>query len=274
MPVTKKPPEIPWEEIRIESWEHFDELVDDLPSRKWVFRGHSDMTQELETSIGRLFDDFMKIKTSKSGKKLKFVRDKREKLMIESFISCAHLYLRRLPDEKESLEWLAIMQHHGAPTRLLDVTFSPNIASYFALEKGSGDCCVFGFNHKALSKIDFETLDIKEYKTEVFANHRGENSFIMPYEPKMKNERILAQQGLFLVPSNVEDSFQDILDIYGIHGKACKRYVIPEALRYKGLVRLKKMNITSTSLFPGLDGFCRSIGFEVIEPLHRLGRVY
>ena len=208
MPVRKKPPEIPWEEIRLDSWEHFDDLVDNLPSREWVFRGHSDMTQELETSIGRLFDDLMEIKISKSGKKLKFVRKKREELLIENFKSCAHLYLRRLPDEGSTLEWLAIMQHHGAPTRLLDVTFSPNIASYFALEKGCGDCCVFGINHKALSKIDLENLDIEEYKTKVFNNHRGENAFIVPYEPKMKNERILAQQGLFLVPSNVVESFK------------------------------------------------------------------
>ena len=64
MPVRKKFTEIPWEEIRIESWEHFDELVDDLHSREWVFRGHCDVTQELETSICRLFDDFTKIKTS------------------------------------------------------------------------------------------------------------------------------------------------------------------------------------------------------------------
>lgn len=236
------------------------------------------MTQELETSICRMFNDFHKIITSTSGKRLRIIRGEREKLMIESFKSCAHLYLKRLADEKDTLEWLAIMQHHGAPTRLLDVTFSPHIASYFALEKDSGDCCVFGFNHKVLSKklpskMDMENLDIEEYKSKVFENPRGSNSFIFPYEPKMKNDRILAQQGLFLVPSSVNDSFQDILGTYGVSGEACRRYVIPQTLPYKGLVRLKKMNITSTSLFPGLDGFCRSIGFEVIEPLRRLGRV-
>ena len=33
------------------------------------------------------------------------------------------------------LEWLALMQHYGTPTRLLDFTRSPYVACYFALEE-------------------------------------------------------------------------------------------------------------------------------------------
>jgi hypothetical protein len=192
--------------------------------------------------------------------------------MIESFKAGAHLYIDKFPYKNNDVEWLAIMQHHGTPTRLLDVTFSPYIALYFALEKGNEECCVFAFNHTELSKIDKNSVDSKDFINIIFENRTGAQSFIIAYEPKMKNQRMLAQQGLFLIPSNIneKESFRDILGMYGLHGKCCKRYLISPSLRYDGLVRLKKMNITSTSLFPGLDGFCRSIGFEVIESMPRI----
>jgi len=277
MAVSTKEQFYPWTDVIIESWQQFEESVGELASRDWVFRGQCDANWELQTSISRLFDDVMEMKAAKSGKVMKFDRHAREKIMIESFIAGAHLYIQRFPEEKDLLEWLAIMQHHGAPTRLLDVTFSPYIALYFALERGNQECCVFAFNHKELyRKFEESIFETKDYKIELFKYHHREKSFIIPYEPKIKTERILAQQGLFLIPSNINklESFQTILSRYNVNRKVCIRYRISPTLRYQGLVWLRKMNITSTSLFPGLDGFCRSIGFEVIESLQRLGRVY
>src|SRR5438093_2893211 len=41
-----------------------------------------------------------------------------------------------------TLEWLALMQHYGAPTRLLDFTYSFWIALFFAFEEAENDCSV------------------------------------------------------------------------------------------------------------------------------------
>jgi len=38
------------------------------------------------------------------------------------------------------------MQHHGAPTRLLDATYSVYVAAYFALEETWNDCAVWAIN--------------------------------------------------------------------------------------------------------------------------------
>jgi len=40
------------------------------------------------------------------------------------------------------------MQHHGAPTRLLDFTYSFYIAAYFALEESEKDCAIWALNMK------------------------------------------------------------------------------------------------------------------------------
>ena len=102
-----------------------------------------------------------------------------------------------LPDKKDKLEWIALMQHYGTPTRFLDITFSPYVAAFFALEVGQDDCCVFALKHKHFTEIDSEHFKDKNYRDLLFEDQRGEKSFFIPYEPVMKNERIVSQQGAF-----------------------------------------------------------------------------
>jgi hypothetical protein len=121
--------------------------------------------------------------------------------------------------------------------------------------------------------LDEASLNIKDYKKKIFEGHKGEDSFIVPYEPEMANERIVAQQGCFLIPSTNYETLNQILDYYGVYGKECIRFLIPKHLRYSGIKRLKQMNINSATLFPGIDGFCRSLKFQVLETTSRLKRL-
>src|SRR5216684_3693164 len=58
----------------------------------------------------------------------------------------AHLFLAHVPDDADSFHWLALMQHHGAPTRLLDFTWSPYVAAFFALERATSDAAIWAIN--------------------------------------------------------------------------------------------------------------------------------
>ena len=154
--------ETPWEEIHVSRWTEFDTIVKGLRHREWLFRGHHSSEYRLETSLYRLFQDLQPILVAHYGSPRTFAKDKHEKLLIKRFQANAHLHTLHLPQVRETLEWLAIMQHHGAPTRLLDVTLSPHIATYFALDSGHGDSAVFAFNHARLKAIDEDVFEGKK----------------------------------------------------------------------------------------------------------------
>lgn len=109
---------------------HFDQLpkpargCDDggeIWRRGWIFRGHKQEGYLLEPSIERAYPttDW----------------DEAEYKALQEFQSKAGLHMEaaRLPKPGDKLGWLAVMQHYGAPTRLLDFTYSPYVALYFAL---------------------------------------------------------------------------------------------------------------------------------------------
>ena len=265
----------PWESIPIKSWSHFQELAEKLNYREWVFRGQSDCTWGIKSSIYRLFEDFQEIFKSYKDRRRRFAKNEHERLNIENFQASAHLYLDHLPEESNLLEWCSIMQHYGAPTRLIDVSFSPYIAAYFALESGNKDCCIFAFKHRHFTSIDETDLKTDNYRSQIFEDGKGSgnNSFFIPYEPKRTNHRLIAQQGLFLVPSTNYQTFDKILSNYETNPNVSIKYIIPSNLRYEGLKLLRRLNITSSSLFPGIDGFCKSLRYQIIDTVKHLKRI-
>lgn len=155
------------------------------------------------------------------------------------------------------------MQHYGAPTRILDVTLSPHIATYFAMESGYKDSVIFAFDHVALT---LKGEDSKDMRREILSVANSKRSpYVALFVPKMTTERLLAQQGVFLVPNRIGMSLKSILSKQKNPKEACIRIVIPAKLRLSGIERLRAMNLTSTALFPGIEGFCRSMRFQIFE---------
>lgn len=258
-----------WPTEEIENWNEFESAISKKLYRNWLYRGHSEIDWKLESSLFRLFDDTQAILPGNR----KFAKDRHEDELIRVFQSHAHLYVENLPPKKNKLEWLSLMQHYGAPTRLLDMTFSPYVAAFFALEIGQDDCCIFALKHGHFMDIDAEHFKNENYRESIFSDQRREKSFFIPFEPEMKNERLVAQQGAFLVSSTNYETYDTIISNYEFtHSKGVK-YILKKSMRYEGLKKLKLMNITSATLFPGIDGFCRSLKTQVLDSIGRIKRL-
>lgn len=238
----------------------------------WVYRGQADASRVLKTSLERCCD----------REKVPFVhRGEIERELLREFRRAYHQYGDHLPPSVAVIEWLALMQHHGAPTRLLDFTYSVYVATYFAIERADGDAAVWAVNGawamrhsvellRAVGKDKADIDRLQERFIEDSDEAIAERLFMIspfariacPLNPFRLNQRLRIQKGVFLAPGTIEASFMDnVCTMPGYDDPAnLVRLVIPPALHRDLLRDLFRMNITRTSLFPGLDGFAQSLG--------------
>jgi hypothetical protein len=206
---------------------------------------------------------------------------------VKAFKRRAHHYLQRLPDEEEELEWLALMRHHGAPTRLLDWTTSPYVAAFFAVAEASErkDSAIWAIDIQGVTAGALRLLaesGIIEYSNppdfsfseqKIFRNvmlQTKQPSIIAPVQPLKMNERAVSQRGLFLCSNNWEVGFeyaltQVLLEVTRPNRRKewLHKLLIGPKVRAGLLRELDRMNINYATLFPGLDGFARSLGTGV-----------
>ena len=84
---------------------------------------------------------------------------------------------------------------------------------------------------------------------------------VVPLKPELQNQRMITQQGQFLSPGTIHESFeQNLSAVIGADvDEQLIKFVIPNSWRQGILLDLRSMNISAASLFPGLDGFARSL---------------
>jgi len=248
----------------VSSWNELRDDLEELAKAGWAFRGHADATWPLESSLTRYLKMF-------GGPSTGWVT--REKKILQTFKRKAHLLLSRTPEEGETLEWLALMQHHGAPTRLLDFTWSPYVAAFFALERATSDAAIWaisscshvpnyrGFYISALLNrvlgLEHSRALPAEIRKEVDAE---EIQPALMGEPVLMNQRMTTQAGTFIIPTLRMD-----LPVDSIIPRSAvlKLKLATKSLRKQTMDRLYNMNITNATLFPGVDGLARSLAFEL-----------
>lgn len=161
-----------------------------------------------------------------------------EKRLLQIFKESAGPHIERLPSC--ALEWLAIAQHHGLPTRLLDWTYNPLVALFFSVEApGETDSLVYAYTGGATLQPD---------KLEAYTPFTART--VIRYRPSYVTARIMAQQGLFTVHPKPTEAFDDTT-VTKIH--------IKEAARRELKKILFKYGVSSRYLFPGLDGLSKDL---------------
>ncbi|MGD0950652.1 MAG: FRG domain-containing protein [Candidatus Binatia bacterium] len=224
-----------YEEKSAQTISAFLSLIVDDPKAPYLFRGHADLDWELEPKIDR--SDF-------SGLRGNLTREDHERLVFEEFKRLALPHLHSRP--ANNWEFLALAQHHGAPTRLLDWTENPLAALFFAVAPArADDGAVWCYTCVGME----DPLD-SEHNPDPLSLDR-----IVLFRPPHVDPRISAQSGMFTVhPSN----FKSLKDAWGC---PLTRVRIPFAARARLRLQLQRLGVHRASLFPDLDG----VGQHVYE---------
>ncbi|HEY1114114.1 MAG TPA: FRG domain-containing protein [Chitinophagaceae bacterium] len=247
--------------LQFSTWNDYRHFVDEL-SDNWVFRGQAAAEWGLVNAIERT--DFIQ---HYKGIEADFLSE---------FQRGARNYLNKDEIPEHLIEWLALMQHHGAPTRLLDFTRSPYIAAYFAFEQYG--VAVNDFMSIWAVNINFlrtrAIAKLKEHYGPELEASRGvinealfekifyDNScsLVFPVEPFRMNRRYSLQQSIFVSTGTSYEPFIQQLDFLGDEiEKSVIKIEMPAELQKPVLRDLQKMNINRASLFPDLDGYALSL---------------
>jgi hypothetical protein len=223
--------------LKIEDLEKFGQS-----HKGWLFRGHRSIRWKLETSLER------------AARRCGVNQQEYERRIFEEFRRHAHTYLVRTPKDEDTLEWLALMQHHGAPTRLLDFTTSFWIALFFAFEQAEKECAVVALNPDSLRKKGQKGKDFNVFLRENIANGEHTDDFLYQDVPFFTNDRLAIQKGRFVFSFNLDDTFDDLAIK---NQKEIKRLTIQSSLLPQIRERLNDFNCNSRVLYPGIDGYAR-----------------
>jgi FRG domain-containing protein len=265
----------------VANWDELQARYKDFQGHRWLFRGHRQSSWPLRPSLERVSQDRFGVPSSE-------LRETEHRLKRE-FQRHYHRYSDTLMDPEDDLRWFGLMQHHGAPTRFLDWSYSFYVGVYFAAEKASPgtESAVWAVDldwcwNRArdivpgalMAKLDADDKDVTAHH-ELLGQDRP---LVLPVNPFRIDERLALQQGVFLAPLDLSVSFMD--NVHGMAGGAdnprehLRKIVIAwdgDFLK-QGLIELHQMNISRRTLFPGLDGFATGLNNMIPllpqQPLH------
>jgi hypothetical protein len=252
--------------IAVRSWRQFEDLVRDPVYRGWAFRGQNDGGLPLYSGLSRYLMYAGVHRDAWAGQ---------EERILRVFQRKAHLFLDHIPPEADSFQWLGLMQHHGAPTRLFDLTWSPYVAAFFALERGCPRAAVWAFNAAQINGPDTVTLadgravDLRPMGTWTEGSYEkhflhADTPFAVIGEPKVMNHRLVAQSGTFLIPGVLDRPVDHILADYRTADTLVVKFELETGpMRVEAMRSLYAMNITYATLFPDLQGLARSMAYEL-----------
>jgi hypothetical protein len=250
--VKKQNAATPYQVIRLDSWDEFVDVSTASPYHNWAYRGQRDAHLPLFSALSRYLHTFQVDPRAWPDQ---------EERILRIFKRKATNFLQHVPKPEDDFQWLALMQDHGAPTRLLDFSWSPYVAAFFALHNTTGEATVFACNPFEIERVKkFDLVEPGDFRRQ-FLSQTG--SFVWIGEPYAMNRRLIAQSGTFVVPGILDESIEDILRDYPNPKNTLIKFVLPHKIRDKGMRELYRMNITMATLFPDLDGLARSLAYEL-----------
>lgn len=251
--------------VKVKTLAELKLLFDELIEKNAIFRGVNNKSQLLPKIIR--YNDY-------SNKEYK---------ILKTFEKYYGLY----STANNCWEFLALAQHCGLMTRLIDFTSNPYVALFFCLRNAKGEdgeYMIYAldkintnviydsiksepyYNSKTATltlddmvfQIDVPYCDILNKEFKKLAKETG----IYTAKPNYRNQRMLVQQGLFIVPTKLtKESIEKRI------AEKSRIIIIDESIRTETLIYLEKLGYDEFHLMPDLDNICNEINHRVINGL-------
>jgi hypothetical protein len=214
---------MPVDEVR--SFEELHRVLNEDWDHNYLYRGEDSSVYALKSKFGR--------SGGRHGAST-------EREVLEEFKRRAAPHISIAPES--DWEWLAIGQHFGLVTRLLDWTANPLVAAYFAVSKSErgGDRVLYILDESAIPTASIRTSPFSIGRTVL-------------YRPKHISSRITSQAGLFTVHAKPRATFRS---------KDLRRVIIKEECLIDVELTLSSYGINEAFIFPDLGGLARTTNAE------------
>ncbi|QND68697.1 FRG domain-containing protein [Mesorhizobium loti] len=202
----------------------FMEYIDQKTHTRWVFRGCGSDMHKFIPSVGRPPAIYSPLN---------------EERVFRAFQRAAVPFMTT--PLAGDWDWLAVAQHHGLPTRLLDWSSNPLVACFFAVSSGDqkDDAVVHGYSISEGEIVD----PLKD--TNPFEIDR-----VLFLVPSRSASRIVNQRGLFSVHNEPDKPWL---------AKGAESFIIPANMRARFRRRLFKLGMDHSHIYPDLPGLCDTL---------------
>jgi len=195
---------------------------------------------------------------------MRFLNEDIQALHKHLSVRTRHVFNLDIPNENGA--FLNLVQHHGYPTPLLDWTYSPYVAAFFAYRGISKEAATTAAAERKVRILAFDQAQWGSDWNQPLALVLPALYLSIGEFMATENERMIPQQAASTV-TNVDD-IESYIKLKGLQSGKTYLYAIdlPAQNREEVVKELRYMGITAGSMFPGLDGACEELkerNFEI-----------